>query len=108
MKLKTFITACFLLATLGFAAYLDSPYSIININHSFTADQPVIAEPAAIEPVDEKPEIVKRLIKTEKVDGYIIETYQEYEVIKDENGTKEYPTSITETLQYWDYSNKDR
>lgn len=108
MKLTTFITTCCLLATLGFAAYLDSPYSIININHSFTADQPVLAEPAAIEPAEEEPEIVRRLIKTEKIDGYIIETYQEYEVVKDKNGTKEYPTSVTETLQYWDYSKKNR
>lgn len=108
MKMKTLTTACFLLITLGFAAYLDSPFSFINIKYSYTADQPVIAEPASIKPEEDKPEIVRRLIKTEKIDGYIVETYQEFEVIKEGNKTKEIPTSVTETLTYWDYRGKDR
>lgn len=106
MKLTTFISVLGLLFTLGFAAYLDSPYSFMNINHSYTADQPVIAEPASIQPDEDEPELVEKLEKTEKIDGYIVETYQEYEVYKDEDGNvvEEIPTSKMETLKYWDQS----
>ncbi|GHH99125.1 hypothetical protein [Neobacillus kokaensis] len=106
MKLSTFISVLGLLLTLGFVAYLDSPYSFMNINYSYSADQPVIAQPASIQPAEEEPELVEKLEKIEKVDGYIVETYQEYEIYKDPNGnvTEEIPTSKMETLKYWDQS----
>ncbi|WML31362.1 hypothetical protein RCG24_05675 [Neobacillus sp. OS1-32] len=53
MKLTTFISALGLLLTLGAAAYLDSPYSFLNINYTYTADQPVVAKPAAIQPSED-------------------------------------------------------
>lgn len=104
MKLKTFISICFLLVTLGFAAYLDSPYSFINKDYTYSADQPVMAQPVEVEPSSDIPVLEEKLEKTEKVDGYIVETYQEYEVYKDKDGNvlKSEPTGKIDTLQYWD------
>ncbi|MBT2725116.1 MULTISPECIES: hypothetical protein [unclassified Bacillus (in: firmicutes)] len=104
MKLKNFICICLLLVTLGFAAYLDSPYSIINKDYAYSADQPVMAQPVEVEPSNDIPVLEEKLEKIEKVDGYIVETYQEYEVYKDKDGNvlKSEPTGKTDTLQYWD------
>jgi hypothetical protein len=103
MKLKTFTSMLFLLAALGFAAYLDSPYSFINIDHAYSTDQPVMAQPVEVEPSSDVPVLEEKLEKTEKVPGYIVETYQEYEVYKDKDGNviKSEPTGKIETLQYW-------
>ena len=104
MKLKTFISICLLLVTLGFAAYLDSPYSFINKDYAYSADQPVMAQPVEVKPSSDVPVLEEKLEKIEKVDGYIVETYQEYEVYKDKDGNvlKSEPTGKTDTLQYWD------
>jgi Rieske Fe-S protein len=103
MKLKKFIVVCFLITTLAFGAYLDSPYSFINKNYAYSADQPVIAQHVEVEPSSDIPVLEEKLEKTERVDGHIVETYQEYEVYKDKDGNviKSEPTGKTETLQYW-------
>ncbi|MCM2532573.1 hypothetical protein NDK43_09480 [Neobacillus pocheonensis] len=108
MKSKTFIMGLCLLFLLALVAYLDSPYSIINKNYSYSAS---VIEPAVAQPIDESPptdvpQLVEKLKKREKVDGFIVETYQEYEVYMDKNGKvkKSVPTSKTDTLKYWDYS----
>lgn len=103
MKLKTFTSMLFLLAAIGFAAYLDSPYSFINIDHAYSTDQPVLAQPVEVEPSSDVPVLEEKLEKIEKVAGYIVETYQEYEVYKDKDGNviKSVPTGKIETLQYW-------
>ena len=103
MKLKTFISIFCLLVTLGFAAYLDSPYSFINKDVTYSADQPVMAQPVEVEPSSDIPVLEEKLEKIEKVDGYIVETYQEYEVYKDKDGNviKSEPTGKIDTLQYW-------
>jgi hypothetical protein len=110
MKLKTFTCVFFLLVTLGFAAYLDSPYSFINKNYVYSADQHVMAQPVDVEPSSDVPVLEEKLVKTEKVDSYIVETYEEYEVYKDKDGKvlKSEPTGKTDTLQYWNYQQKDR
>lgn len=110
MKLKTFISVSFLLVLIGFSAYLDSPYSFLNKNYAFTADQPVLVQPVDVEPSTDVPELEEKLEKTERVSGYIVETYEEYEVYKDKDGNvvKSEPTGNTNTLKYWDYNNKDR
>jgi hypothetical protein len=104
MKLKTFVSICCLLVTLGFAAYLDSPYSFINKNYAYSTDQPVMVQPVDVEPSPDVPVLEEKLINTEKVDGYIVETYEEYEVYKDKDGNvlKSEPTGKIDTLQYWD------
>ncbi|WP_042355830.1 hypothetical protein [Bacillus rubiinfantis] len=106
MKSTTFISVIGLLVTIGLTAYLDSPYSLLHKSYSYHADQPVIAQPASIEPSQQEPELIEKLTKTEKDGNYIIETYQEYEVHKDQEGNvlEEIPTSKTETLRYWDQS----
>ncbi|WP_042455578.1 hypothetical protein [Neobacillus dielmonensis] len=111
MKKRPMLYVGLLIITLGFAAYLDSPFSILNINYSYTADQPVIAEPVDVKPSADDPEVVEKLEKTEKKDGYIIETYKEYEIVRDKDGkiVSNEPTGKEDTLKYYDYSkNKDR
>jgi hypothetical protein len=103
MKSKTFRNGLFLFLTLGLVAYLDSPFSFLNINYAYMADQPVIATLAKVDPPQDVPVMEEKLEKSEKVDGYIVETYQEFEVYRDQFGkvTKRVPTSKTETLKYW-------
>ncbi|MFJ7726270.1 hypothetical protein ACIQXV_08910 [Neobacillus sp. NPDC097160] len=110
MKFKTVTSVTFLLVFLGFAAYLDSPYSFLNNKYAYTADQPVMAQSVEVEPSSDVPELEEKLEKTERVDGYIVETYEEYEVYKDKDGNviKSEPTGKTDSIRYWDYSKKDR
>ncbi|PFO08490.1 hypothetical protein COJ85_03085 [Bacillus sp. AFS076308] len=106
MKRKTFISVFFAVILLGFSAYLDSPYSFLNKNYAYSNDQPAAAVPIAVEPSTDVPDTEERLVKREKKNGYIFETYEEYEVYKDKDGhiLKSEPTGQTDTLKYWDYS----
>jgi hypothetical protein len=106
MKRKTLISVFFVVILLGFSAYLDSPYSFLNKDYAYSNDQPAAAIPAAVEPSTNVPETEERLVKRKKDDGYIIETYEEYEVYKDKDGhiLKSEPTGQTDTLKYWDYN----
>lgn len=105
MKRKTFINAFLLLLVVAFMAYLESPYSFINKNYAYSTDEPVITQPVTARPSEDTPETIEKLEKRKKEDGYIVETYQEYEVYRDKNGkiTKEVPTGEEDTLRYWDY-----
>ncbi|MGX6443374.1 hypothetical protein ACWM35_09165 [Neobacillus sp. K501] len=98
---STFLILCFLIALV---AYLDSPYSFIHKNYSYMTSEQTAAQPVDVEPPTEVPVLEQRLVHTEKTNGYIVETYQEYEVYYDEEGTiiKSVPTSKTETVKYWD------
>jgi hypothetical protein len=96
----------FLFITLGVVAYLDSPYSFINRDYSYSDNEPVMAQP--IEQIENTDTPVTEEVLESKVmsdDGYIIETYREYEVYKKKDGeiTKRVPTSNEDTLKYWDY-----
>ncbi|MDP4085858.1 MAG: hypothetical protein Q8934_14725 [Bacillota bacterium] len=95
---------------LGLAAYLDSPDSIMNRNYAYTVSEPVSAQPIDESSSTNTPVIKERLEKKEKVDGYIVEIYREYEVYKDKNGNiiKSVPTSKTDMLKYWDYKHDMR
>lgn len=108
MKAVTFRNGLFLLLLIVLMAYLDSPYSILNKGYVYTEDQPASAQPIESEDEDTNSFVLEdKLEYTEKVDGYIVEIYQEFEVYRDKNGNviKSIPTSKTETLKYWDYSN---
>ncbi len=104
MKMKV-PAVFFLLLTLGLMAYLDSPYSLLNRDFIYSANEPVTAVPSEQIPVAKQPNTVEKLEKRTKENGYIVETYREYEVYKDSNGNviKSVPTSKTDTLRYWDY-----
>lgn len=108
MKAKTFRNYLFLFLLIVLMAYLDSPYSILNKGYVYTKDQPASAQPVSIDKPTELPEIEERLEDVVRENGYIVETYQEYEVYRDQDGTitKEEPTDKTETLKYWDYTNE--
>jgi hypothetical protein len=107
MKTKP-ISLLFLILIIGFAAYLDSPYSFLNKNYSYSADQPAAAQPMSKMIPTDTPDTEEKLVHKEKVNGYIVETYREYEVYKDAEGNvkKEVPTSQYDELKYWDYKNK--
>jgi hypothetical protein len=109
MKKKP-MTLFLLILILGFVAYLDSPYSFININYSYTAEQAASAQPMSKFVSNDTPDTEEKLVKKEKQNGYIVETYREYEVYKDAEGTvtKEVPTSEYDELKYWDYKNKKK
>lgn len=49
------------------------------------------------------PSLEERLVSTEEVDGYTVETYQEFEIYKDQEGTiqKVVPTSNFNYLRYY-------
>jgi hypothetical protein len=108
MKRKTFINAFFLLLIVAFMAYLESPYSFINKNYAYSTDEPVLTKPVLAKPSEETPETVEKLKKTKKEDGYIVETYEEFDIYRDKNGKviKDVPTGQMDTLKYWDYKNK--
>ena len=77
-------------------AYLDSPFSFLNKNYSYTADEPAVAQPMNQSVSTDNPDMEEKLVRKEKIDGYIVETYREYEVYKDEDGKRnEKGTNIT-------------
>lgn len=98
----------FLLILLGAMAYLNS----------FTAKTDVISTSQVSVPLDESDEAIasgndvihqvepdeleSKLVDTEIIDGYLVETYREYEIYKDEDGnvTKIAPTSNYNYLKY--------
>lgn len=107
MKMKNFAMGVSLLLLLSLVSYLDSPYSILNKKISYTASEPAVTHPIDLTPQTDMPDLEEKLIKTKKEDGYITETYREYEVYKDKNGKviKSVPTSKMDTLFYKDYTN---
>lgn len=99
---KTFLFLCVIVALI---AYLDSPYSFIHSNYSYsTTDEPAVAQPVDVEPPTDVPVLEYRLDDVQKMNGYFVEIYQEYEVYYDEAGkvVKREPTSKTESVRYWE------
>ncbi|MCQ6282385.1 hypothetical protein [Bacillus sp. EB600] len=109
MKTKP-ITIFIIILILVFTAYLDSPYSFINKNYSYTASEQAVSRPMDQALSTETQDTEEKLVKKVKENGYMVETYREYDVYKDDNGnvTKEVPTSHYDELKYWDYKNKKK
>jgi hypothetical protein len=99
-----------LILILGFTAYLDSPYSFLNKSYSYTAVEPASAQPISEDITGNTPDTEEKLVKKVKENGYIVETYREYDVYKNAQGTitKEVPTSHYDELKYWDYKSKKK
>lgn len=106
--LSHFTTFLFLCIIVLLVAYLDSPYSFIHSGFSYSTSEPAVAQPVEVEPPTDVPVLENRLESVEKMDGYYVEIYQEYEVYYDEEGkvVKREPTSKTESVRYWDTSTK--
>ncbi|WP_059170625.1 hypothetical protein [Bacillus sp. FJAT-27445] len=88
------------------AAYLDSPFSIMNNAYYYETDGPLQA-PVFTQPVSRNlVEYEMELVGKRKSNGYIIETYKEYEVRKDMNGkvVERIPGTRIEEIRYRDYS----
>ncbi|MFC0272057.1 hypothetical protein ACFFIX_11405 [Metabacillus herbersteinensis] len=86
--------AVFLVIFIGILAFLESPQMLEK--EDISASFPVVASetdtPVSDETEEEKvisshiPILESRLVDRTEVDGYIVETFQEYEVYKNENG----------------------
>ena len=107
--------------------YFESPYSIINNEYAQVASIPnevLLAEDQEANNTAPEATETEEVANTEgneeiaalnyslemvlesktKKDGYIVETYREYEFYRDENGQviKKVPTSNENTLRYYD------
>jgi hypothetical protein len=120
-----------LLITLTIFIYLESPYSFMNEKHVryssipyevLLADAQAELEAASVDPADQseegKEETTEESAETlahdyslemilegkSEVDGYIVETYREHEVYRDQNGEiiKTVPTSNYDYLRYYE------
>ena len=126
--MKVFLPLTGLFLILIFLSYIESPYSFINKDHvrmtsipnevilaeAEAAKNPSIsqeeeANAEATEEVDESDEVAALNFSLELVledksemDGYVVETYQEYEFYKDDHGNvvKKVPTSNYNYLRY--------
>ncbi|MCQ6276826.1 hypothetical protein JMM81_18235 [Bacillus sp. V3B] len=123
--MKIFLPAVGMILTLVLVSYLESPYSVVNKEHVQVSGVPYEvlmadaeaqgSEPIAIEEetnvtIDEESEEVAAqnysldmvLEETTEIDGYIVETYREYEIYKDNKGKiiKKVPTSNYDYLRY--------
>ena len=116
--MKIFLPGVGIILILVLLSYLESPYSVINEGNVQVSNIPYEvlradaeaqeAEPVSLEeeanvPLDEQSEEVAAqnysldMVLEEKteIDGYIVETYREYEIYKDDKGQviKKVPTS---------------
>jgi hypothetical protein len=125
--MKFFLPAVGIILTVVLISYLESPSSIINKEHAQFSSIPyevlrADAEAQGNEPVslleeetnvtadEESEEVLAQnylldMILEEKteIDGYIVETYREYEIYKDDQGQviKKVPTSNYDYLRYY-------
>lgn len=101
-KKRTIIIIVTLL--LAFTAYIQSPTAGINKNqvlfYSETTDDAEVS--SSLEELYGAPILEYKLEDTQEVDGFLIETYREYEIYKDKNGevVKTVATDHTQFLQY--------
>lgn len=92
------------LAIIGVIAILESPKMAID---QFTVDFyesiPVGGTIETDEVQDENMTLEKELISKDIIDGYIVETYQEFEVYRDQKGKimRSVPTSNYDYLKYF-------
>ncbi|MGE8206394.1 hypothetical protein ACQKP0_17945 [Heyndrickxia sp. NPDC080065] len=98
---KKSLAAIFIICTLIFLAYLNgkTENDLSNVHTSipvFNDEQEETTE-EGVNPIFEY-----KFIDSKKEDGYVIETYREYEVYKDRNGTviKTIPTKNYNYLKY--------
>ena len=99
---KTFLFLCIIIALI---AYLDSPYSFIHSGYSYsTSHEAAVVQPVDVEPPTDVPVLEYKLDDIQKMNGYFVEIYQEYEVYYDKAGkvVKREPTSKTESVRYWE------
>ncbi|WP_456277875.1 hypothetical protein [Bacillus sp. AK128] len=91
---------------LGIVALLDTPLSLSGHRVDFDTLVPAMAEVEG-EEAEVNNELIAilemQLIKKEVIDGHVVETYQEFEVIKDESGEviSSIPTEKFDYLRYF-------
>ncbi|WP_174731818.1 hypothetical protein [Mesobacillus harenae] len=94
--------AFFLILLLGFTAYLESPYSFIHSDYALFSSVPTASVPEYQMPSSNGPELEWIKEKEEIVNGYMVETYREFEISKDASGmiTKKEPTNNYDYIRY--------
>jgi hypothetical protein len=115
MMIKPFnkyVLPALLMMSMASALYMDSSSrELLDETNPFVMaaeegeDEPAMAEVEEGEsfPIQSKQfEVQERLVHEEKVDGYVVETYREYEIYKDESGNVEemIPTSNYHYIRY--------
>lgn len=95
---------CGLIFAIIATAYLDSPFSIMNKNYSNVTEGTRQASVIFEKPAPNLVEYEMKLADRQKRNGYIIETYQEYEVKRNREGKiiESLPTSKVEEIKYTD------
>jgi hypothetical protein len=83
-----------------FIAYLDT--DSYNALGKSPANIPTFSDTQANTTITQTPSLEDKLVDTKLVDGYTVETYQEFEIYKDKNGNieKVVPTSHFDYLRY--------
>ncbi|WP_078411522.1 hypothetical protein [Priestia abyssalis] len=112
VQLKKYVIPAFLVLIFIVAWYADSSSRQVldETNPVSLAEQEEDSE-LAIAEVEEQSsephqpanfELEEKLVEQEEVDGYIVETYREYEIYKDKEGnvTKSVPTSNYDYIRY--------
>lgn len=93
-----------LLLLVVFVAYIETPTARINKDYVYYYDGKADDSEEASTSAESlgAPELEYQLDSTIKEDGYIIETYREYEIYKDKNGEiiKTKATTNTQTIKY--------
>ncbi|MFD2444881.1 hypothetical protein ACFSO7_13000 [Bacillus sp. CGMCC 1.16607] len=107
--MKKLIAVIGVLTSLGAVMYLDSTTVSLTDELRSVIHYPEDSETETVDGQTEDkiigsqtPTLEWIFEKQEKVDGYILETYREYEIYSDENGNKikQVPTSNFDYLQY--------
>lgn len=92
-----------LILLVAFVAYMETPTARINKEYVYYYGETNESEEAntSTESLG-APELEYQLDSTVKEDGYIVETYREYEIYKDKNGEviKTKATANTQTIKY--------
>ncbi|MFT8322586.1 MAG: hypothetical protein ABF649_17005 [Bacillus sp. (in: firmicutes)] len=101
--MKKGLAAIIVLILLAFAAYVETPTASINKDYVyFYGDTDETQEVNTAEESTGAPELEYKLDSTMKEDGYLVETYREYEIYKNDNGevVKTIATNHTQSIKY--------
>ncbi|WP_445490279.1 hypothetical protein [Niallia sp. 03133] len=101
--MKKKLAAVIVVLLLAFAAYVETPTASINKNYMyFYGDTNDTEEASSNLDALGSPELEYQLDSTVEEDGFLIETYREYELYKDSNGevAKTVATSNTQSIKY--------
>ncbi|WP_141431432.1 hypothetical protein [Bacillus sp. 03113] len=105
-KQKYFFLSIGLLLLLTASFYFDSPFSILNQDYVYYTNGNTSVKPVHLLKSDQQskpqPALEMLLVRSHKEDGYIVETYREYEIYRNSENKiiKKIPTLNYQYLKY--------